>query len=347
MAGIALRIAVWIIKNRIMRSIYKKYIVVALLAALMAGSFFYYKSNNADEDIDNYDTVKQFKYSFNLKNITPRKIRDANVWLSVPVLVGANQKTLSLQSSESHKLFFDGDNNQEMYFSYPEIEKGEVKSVMVDMKVAFSGNSNEIIELMSDKYLADERNLDLNNSAIQEKAKSLKDIDSITTTANILAWLKIHNGLASEELAKSTAGPDKNMEMDAPGMNSVVYQEEYNVGALDVLNKKHVSKSGLLYLYLAISRTSGIPSRGVVGFYFSGTDTLSASDATVWAEYFDGKVWRLVDLDEFRQIEDGSGFIKIKVLDILPENAGWKPFSVLHRGAAYKVDAESIKLIVN
>lgn len=331
---------------------YKKYIAFVLLAGFAVAGYFYYdnKSNNVVDDIGEYDSVKQFKYSFNLKNITPREIRGANVWLSMPVAISANQKSLSLKSPEKSKLFRDEKNNQEMYFSYEKINKGETKHVVVDMKMAFSKTGNKYKGALTDQYLASEQYLDLDNSDIQEQAIKFKDPGVQQTTANILSWLKNHSEQASAELAKSNID-SSNVKMDASQKITDVADntevEVVNIGSLAVFNKQHLSKSGLLYLYLSFTRGLDIPARGLVGLDVSIKNTLSANDATIWAEYFDGEMWRLVNLDEFVQVDDGSNFVVFNMLDQLPGQAGWEPFSILHKEAAFVVDVSSVKLIAN
>lgn len=326
----------------------KKNIVFAFLAATAIGGYLYIYgvSKHTDVDMGNYDIVHNIKYSFNLKNITPREISNAKVWMSGPVAINASQKSLSIESNHNPVIFRDENNNQEMYFNYDSINKSEIKHVVVDMQVAFSKQANKSSDVMPDQYLLSEKYIDIKNLAIKEMAATLKGADTAETTRNILAWLTKHK----ESMLIMPAETDVVDNSDPATVDNIekshveITSDDSNVGALAVLNKQHNSKSGLLYLYLALNRSLGIPSRGIVGFDFSNRDSLSSSNATIWAEYYDAGYWHLVNLDNFKQLNDASKFLAFKIIDKMPGQAGWRPYSVLHNESAFVVDVSSVKL---
>lgn len=320
----------------------KKNIILALLVSMAIGGYLYVYGVNKRTDVDmgDFDIIHNIKYSFNLKNITPREIADTKVWVSGPVAISASQKSLSIESNQDIVIFRDENNNQEIYFNYESISKNEIKHVVVDMQIAFSKQANKSSDIMPDQYLLSEKYIDINNLEIMDTAAPLKGVNTVETTGNVLAWLKVHKESMSVTAAEIGVVGDS----DAANVENT--DVDSDVGALAVLNKQHNSKSGLLYLYLALNRSLGVPSRGIVGFDFSTDDNLSADKATLWAEYYDSGYWHLVNLDNFEQLSDASKFVAFKVMNKMPGQAGWMPYSVLHREAAFVVDVASVKLIV-
>ena len=79
---------------------------------------------------------------------------------------------------------------------------------------------------------------------------------------------------------------------------------------------------------------------------FTDNKRLPANQATLWAEYYDGEFWRLVNLDSFKPVETISNFIAFKVIEQVPGQAGWEPYSILHEEAAFVVDVASAKVSV-
>lgn len=317
--------------------------------------YVYGIGKHTDVDAGNFDIVHDFKYSFNLKNITPREIANAKVWLSGPVAINTNQKSLSIESNQDPVVFRDENNNQELYFNYESISKNEIKHVVVDMQVAFSKQANKSSDVVLDQYLLPEKYIDIEDSEIIELAASLKGANAADTTKNVLKWLKAHKESMSVVLADidaldaSALEKLKKIKTEKNTAETHVENNEIDaeIGALAVLNKQHNSKSGLLYLYLALNRSLGLPSRGIVGFDFSHGDGMPASKATLWAEFYDAGYWHLVNLDEFEQLHDASRFITFKIMNEMPGQAGWEPYSVLHNESALVVDVASVNLTVH
>lgn len=334
----------------------KKNIGIVFLAVAAIGGYLYVYGVNKRTDVDmgDFDIVHNIKYSFNLKNITPRKISDAKLWMSGPVAVNASQKSMSIESDEEPVVFRDEYNNQDMYFNYESIKREEIKHVVVDLQVAFSKQANKVSDFMADQYLSSEQYIEIENSEIVKMAAILKGVSAEDTTGNVLEWLKAHKESMSAAPDKVNVTDNSDTVPTGDVKSNIAVEEDVlehadvdaSAGALAVLNKQHNSKSGLLYLYLALNRSLGIPTRGIVGFDFSDGNNLTASKATLWAEYYDAGYWHLVDLDGFKKIQDTSTFVAFKIMNKMPGHAGWEPYSILHNEAAFVVDVASVKLTV-
>ncbi len=328
-------------------------ISIAFLFVIAAGVFLYAISEGKSEDGgDEYsDGVHHIMYSFNLKNITSREVGDAKVWVSGPVAFNAYQKNLSIEANQKSKLFRDGNGNQELYFEFGAVPKSSIKHVNVDMQVAFSKKANKTEDMSSDQYLTPEEFVPISNSEIMRISTALKSSSKVETTKNILNWLKSHKeSMTSKTKDIDVTGSDSSF-VDEVKEARIEMDDESNVeknsiSSLSVLNKQDNSASGLLYLYLSLSRSLGIPTRGIVGFEISSGISLSARKATIWAEYYNQGYWNLVNLDDFKRVNDASSFIVFKILESMPGPAGWDPYSALHREAAFVVDVDSVKLAV-
>lgn len=334
----------------------RKTIIFVSLVAIVVLGYLYVNNMEKPSDVDvgKFDVVHDVKYSFNLKNITPRDMVDAKVWVSAPVALNASQKSLSIESDQDPVVFRDENHNQELYFNYESISKNEIKHVVVDMQVAFSKQANKSSDVVLEQYLLAERYIGIDDSEIIEVAETLKGASAAETTKKILKWLKEHKesmSIVSTDVDASDVSTLKELKKVQAEKNIAEAHIEdaavdAEIDALAVLNKQHNSKSGLLYLYLALNRSLGLPSRGIIGFDFSHDDAMSANKATLWAEYYDAGYWHLVNLDNFEQLNDVSKFITFKIINEMPGQAGWEPYSLLHKESAFVVDVASVRLTV-
>lgn len=300
---------------------------IILVLALVGSVVFYLQFKKTYQNIypftDNYEHTQKLKYSFNLKNIAARDLNTAKVWLSIPVAINASQYMHSINTTEKFKIFSDVNHNQQIFFDYKNIAKGTMKNVSIDISLAIAKTPNLTLADDSGDFLKSEKYVDITSPEIIALAADLKDSTVLNTTHNILTWLAEHKPI-SNNAQKEPATQD--------------------TSHFDFLTHVSDSKLSILYLYLSLSRSLNIPSRGVIGFDQNRGQVQTAKDTRVWAEFYDGKTWQLVDLDAAKLSSDRSSFIVFNILFEMPDSINATTYSLLHKESAFVLDENSVKI---
>jgi hypothetical protein len=124
----------------------------------------------------------------------------------------------------------------------------------------------------------------------------------------------------------------KKSEKSSEEIEAVALEQKGN-SALDVLEKRHSSTTGDLYLFVALCRAAQIPVRGAIGFVWNNKllDEVTKEDITVWAEYYDAGTWQTIDLTAKEVVKDftQSKYVTMRYIESFDRPAGQVPYELL------------------
>jgi len=89
---------------------------------------------------------------------------------------------------------------------------------------------------------------------------------------------------------------------------------EEDRGALYALRNKRGDCTEYMYLFSALARSQGIPTRGVGGFVIADDAVLKARDFHNWAEVYLDRKWRVVDPQHKKFLQTEPDYIAMRLL---------------------------------
>jgi transglutaminase-like putative cysteine protease len=261
-----------------------------------------------------YPIQRQIQYSFTLQNRTNQPLRNAEFWAHGPVRETANQRCERLDVSHPYQLLSDEHGNQTLYFQIPEMPP--FGTVIVSVKALLS----------------------------------LSDTPNALSTSDLKASLRPEPFCESDapEIARLAATLASEKPMDAAEkifnwVTSNVKDSGYvrnERGALYALRSRQGDCTEFMYLFAALCRAGQIPARNIGGYVCSGNTVVKPNEYHNWAEFFDGKFWRLADPQRKGLMKDSSHYIAMRVIGETPRN----PMAGFHR---FRFAGEGLKVKMN
>jgi transglutaminase-like putative cysteine protease len=138
------------------------------------------------------------------------------------------------------------------------------------------------------EFLAEETFIEISNPEIQKLAHRLSAKSDQMVVKNIYRWVT------------------SNIE------NSGYIAREQ--GALHTLKSKAGDCTDSMYLFSALSRANGIPTRNIAGFTTTENALLKPHDYHNWVEVFVDGQWRLIDPDKEVFMDRAADYIAMTVL---------------------------------
>jgi len=138
-------------------------------------------------------------------------------------------------------------------------------------------------------YTSAERYAESEHKEITSLAKDLLDKDDdLATVSNIYQWL-------------------------GENLSYTGYQPQ-DLGVLYALRKLKGDCTEYMYLFAALARANGIPTRLMAGYVYDKSSLVKADDYHNWAEvYIDGK-WRLVDPQKQVLMQQNQDYVAVRII---------------------------------
>jgi transglutaminase-like putative cysteine protease len=265
------------------------YLTVLLLSVSSLAVYLFWFARQAPEALEvSYPIERTIKYSLTVKNPTNQPVKNATLWLHAPLLQGVYQVFDGLTSAQSYRMEADDAGNQRLHFNVDLLPPYGSKTYAVTAKLKLSAQPNVIPEIDSEAFLGEEALIEVNQPRIQQLAQRLAADSDLKTVQNIYRWV-------TTNIKKS----------------GYIKREQ---GALQTLLTKTGDCTNTMYLFSALSRANGIPTRNIAGFTTKENAVIRPRDYHNWIEVFvDGK-WRLVDPDREIYMENAQDYIAMTLL---------------------------------
>ena len=265
-----------------------RWIPFALMIAAVAVVVVYQINITREAPPAAYPINRTVKYSLTVKNPSHEPVTQASFWLYAPVRQGVYQIVDEIASSHPYTMEEDGAGNQRMRFQIEHLPPFGQKGYTVTARLRLSESPNRLPSIPQDQYLAEERFMELSDSRIQRLAATLSADTDHGSVKNIFQWV---------------IGNIEN--------SGYIPREQ---GALQTLIAKSGDCTNTMYLFSALSRANGIPTRNMAGFTARENAVLKPRDYHNWLEvYVDGE-WRLIDPDKGIFMERAADYIAMTVL---------------------------------
>jgi transglutaminase-like putative cysteine protease len=259
---------------------------IPLLAlAVVLGYWFFDKE---EVESPNLPTNRVVKYSVIVKNPGADPIRNARFWVYAPYALSAYQALVDIKTSHPYHLETDASGNQRLVFGNIELPPYASKTYSITARLSLYSSPNTLPAIDKEHFLIEEPYIEIGDERIKRLADRLHGESSRQTAANIYYWV-ISN------------------------IKKRGYQARNN-GAVRTLMTKTGDCTEAMYLFSALSRASGIPSRNLAGFRAKESGLLKSRNYHNWVEILiDGK-WQLVDPDKRIFMDRETDYIAMSVL---------------------------------
>ncbi|MCG7983792.1 MAG: transglutaminase domain-containing protein [Candidatus Thiodiazotropha lotti] len=235
-----------------------------------------------------YPLEKTVKYSITVKNPTNQLIKDSTFWLTAPLGVGVYQVLEELSITHPYRLEADASGNQRLHFTIDLLPPYGTKTFKVTAQLKLSPEPNTISDINYETFLGEEAFIEVNEPKIQQLAQQLAAEGDLDTVNNIYRWVTTN--------IKKTG---------------YIKREK---GALQTLLSETGDCTDTMYLFSALSRANGIPTRNMAGFTAMENAVLRPQDYHNWIEVFVGGKWQLVDPDKEVFMDRAEDYIAMTLL---------------------------------
>lgn len=265
--------------------------VILLLLLALAWSWRYWGDEVQAPQLsieDSYPVQRTVKYSFQVRNPGAEFIADAGFWAYAPVKQTAHQAVIGIRSNVGMVLEDDGLGNQRMLLEVGAIPPFGSRSVdvTVDLRLSPEGVMGIAAE---GEHLTAQAYIETDDPRLIKAARQLDKGDSGKTAQAIFHWVK--NRVQNRGYI------------------------EKDRGALFALTSGEGDCSEHMYLYTALSRINGIPTRGMAGFVLRESGFIKASRQHNWAESrLDGN-WVVVDTDNAAYAPAATEYLAMRIID--------------------------------
>ena len=240
-------------------------------------------------------TEKLLRFNYVIKNESGRFIADSRFVVAIPMHIEGVQSVESISSSYEYRT--SNTDFHSIEFLLKNITPYSSKIIDLTLTIKLSSKSKSD-SWKSREYLQAQKYIESDSSEIKELAAQLKGKTSTETARNIHRWL-VNNINPSSYTADSK-------------------------GAAYLIKNKAGDCTEFMYAFIALARATGIPARGISGFWIPDESSIiNAADYHDWAEFYDGERWVLVDSSKNVFDSDHLNYI-IGLLFGQDENVRWK-----------------------
>lgn len=264
------------------------WIWIGALVALTSAVVFYWVPVRQVVKTVQYPVTRTVKYSFTVKNPNNYPINHSEFWVYSPVSKSSFQQLSSLISDHPYSEEKDPLGNKRMKFIIDSLPPYGLKNITVTATVNLSEQGNRIEESQDLSYLSDEKMIALNDARIKRLAGRLKANTPRETVKRIYDWIT------------------KNIKRTG-------YQKQ-DLGARYALTHKSGDCTEFMYLFSALARANGIPTRNLSGFTARENRVLRAADYHNWNEVLIDGEWHLVDTEKQVFMNNASEYIAMRLI---------------------------------
>ena len=241
-------------------------------------------------------------------------LEKAELWAAAPVKQTAAQKCERLEASHPYELLSDALGNQTLYFLFHNLPPFATKIITVKAYLALSEQPNPLPEAGLEAFLAPGPYCEASAPEITGLAETLRSEKPVDTAERILEWV-------------------------SSNLKYTGYLRDER-GALYALEHREGDCTEFMYLFAALCRANGIPARCIGGYVRTEDSVVKPNDYHNWAEFYDGKVWRLVDPLRKVFMRDSDQYIAMRMI----RESGGVSTGNFHR---FKIAGKGLKARMN
>lgn len=239
-------------------------LILTLLAVIGSGFYFF-----SDSD-PGYTQARTIRYSLTVQNITNTPVSNASIRVFGPAKQTSWQLTRNITADADFTLENDEAGNQILHFGIDNLPPHATRIIRIQADLLLAREPQEIIPAYdTSRYLTEEPFIETSNDKLVSLATRLASNQTARLSRNIFDWVSANVQYAG-------------------------YIRD-DRGALYAYEHKKGDCTEYMYLYTALSRINGVPTRGIGGYIISNDTVLKARDYHNWAESYIDKRWRVID----------------------------------------------------
>lgn len=231
---------------------------------------------------------KVFKYNISVSNPTGNVIKKSEMWIYAPVKSNSSQEFVSLDASDKYNLINDAMGNQRLLFTVENIPPYGTKIITFELKMNMFDRPRDVSVENLSKYLKEEVLVESEDFLIKEKVSELLKKYKKETAKSLYNWvfenLK-YSGFVSDD-------------------RGAAYAMKYKSGDC----------TEYAYLYTAMARAAGLPSRAVAGFVYSEDSRLMSKDYHNWSEVLIDNKWHIVDPQKQVFMDRHEDYVAMRII---------------------------------
>ena len=291
----------------------KKITIASILTLIFSIALLAFAKTHSGNNEANagYPVKKIMQYSYTLKNDSNKLLPEVHFWTFAPVKQTSSQRSAGLEVSDPYELVEDAFGNQIIHFTISNFPPFGSKIVRIKAEVGMADKPFNLPNADHETYLKAEKFVEVDNENIIKLASKLKADTSIKTAE------KTHQWVANNIKYTGFAGKEQ--------------------GALYAFNNKKGDCTEYMDLFVALMRANNIPARRIGGYVMQRSGNVEPTDFHNWAEFYDGKAWRMADPQENVFNKNHMEYVALNILDENLKNS----FGIMGR---YKVDAEDVQV---
>lgn len=271
----------------------KNRLLAGALVAIAIASGLYYVGSMKDTEqaktIESRTHKKWLQYQYEIQNTTNHVLSDVRLSSFAPVANSPFHKTVSLAATYPYETEMDDHGNRLLHFRFDSLAPYETRIVAITVEVGFALSPAQIDEpVMHQAYVDGEAGIEITDSGLITQANMLKQENSLKTARAIFDWVRSH--------------------LSYSGYNAD------DKGALYAFENKTGDCTEYAYLFAALSRINGIPTRVMAGFVQNGKVKVSADEYHNWVEIQIDGAWLVVDPEKGMFVEDPSDYVAMRVI---------------------------------
>lgn len=246
-------------------------IAIFMIAIFCYASLRLSKGKPTQEEAALETQTKLIRYNFSIRNMSEQPRAALQVRVFAPFEKLSHQRTKSLSASLPHEI--TSGSFEEKYLEIKsDLPPYGVKHISVEALVELTSLPKKEPISAPEKYLASEPLIPLTEKVLVEKANSFRGGNPTTLARDIFNF-------TSKRITPSG------------------YWREPK-GAVFAMNQSKGDCTEFAYLFAALARIRGIPTRVMGGFIVDKNMNLKPISYHNWAEYYDGQSWRIADPDK-------------------------------------------------
>jgi len=281
---------------------------------LASGALLIYALLRPPEPKPGYPDQRQIQYSFTLQNRTNQVLEKAGFWVAAPAKQTSTQVCNRIEASHPYDLLTDASGNQTLYFNFKNLPPFATRLITVHAHLALSDVPNRVPVPSMEPFLRPEPYCESDAQEIVHLASTLRAGTPAQTAERIYAWISTN-------------------------VQYTGYRREA-FGALWAFQHRKGDCTEFMHLFVALCRAAGIPARSLGGYVKVENAVVRPNDFHNWAEFHDGKLWRIADPQRKVFMKNASHYVVTRILGGAVDDtvAGFHRFRYAGRGLRVRMD---------
>src|SRR6056297_2386057 len=255
-------------------------IAAALTAAWMTDRFLLSKPACGQTELTH------IRYSFTLKNLSARLIKNVDFRVYGPVQKTATQVCETVDASHPYELIHDACGNQILHFSFAQIAPYGVEIISLQSRLRVWKKPKPIIcGSRPEMFLMPEPFVESDHPVLKDQAQALKQSDTLSAAESIFKWV------SGRIRFSGYSAPER--------------------GAWYAFSQGKGDCTEYMDLFAALCRAAGIPCRRIGGYICPKDQVVSGAGYHNWAEFYADGRWHIADPMNRVFAENPAGYIAV------------------------------------